>query len=116
MALGRMITLSERAVDQLTRRHPAKVGTGWLIQILWDRGDVEKIATATGEVTWRRQSTQRWRADLFGESLDILSSNPYLERPVPGVFVQPWLLPNPPFPGGEVDVEANELVFRPAAA
>ena len=95
-----MITLTERALDQLTRLHPAEDGTGWLIQIRWDRGDVEKVSEPNGEVTWKRESPQRWRADLFGESLDVLSSNPHLERPVSGVFVQPWLLPNPSFPGG----------------
>jgi hypothetical protein len=111
-----MITLTERALDQLTRQHPAEDGAGWLIQIRWDRGDVEKVSNPSGEVTWRRESPQRWRIDLFGESLDVLSSNPHLEQPAPRVFVQPWLLPNPPFPGGEIDVEANELVFRPPAA
>ena len=111
-----MITLTERARDQLTRQHPATPGMAWLVQIRWDRGDVDKIAGPSGEVTWKRDPPRGWCVDLFGDTLESLVARPQLERPAPGVFVQPWVLPSPPFPGGEIDVEGGDLIFRPDAA
>jgi hypothetical protein len=88
----------------------------WVIQISWVRGDVEKVVDRNGEVSWKREAPRGWCADLFGDTLESLASQPQLERHAPLVFVQPWLLPDPPFPGGEIDIEAGELIFRPNAA
>jgi hypothetical protein len=111
-----MVTLTQRAQDRLTSHAPAAAGMAWVIHIRWDRGDVEKVSDSTGEVTWKREPPRGWCVDLFGDALESLAMQPQLERPAPGIFVQPWLLPNPTFPSGEIDVEGDQLIFRAHAA
>jgi len=111
-----MVTLTQRAQDRLTRQAPAATGMAWVIHIRWDRGDVEKVSDPIGAVTWKRELPRGWCVDLFSDALETLAVQPQLEQPVPGVFVQSWLLPNPPFPSGEIDVEGGQLIFRAHAA
>jgi hypothetical protein len=111
-----MVTLSQRARDLLTCKAPLASGMAWVLQIRWDRGYVEKIADSSGDVTWKRDPPRGWCVDLFGDALESLAAQPHLEQPAPGIFVQPWPLPNPPFPSGEIDAEADQLIFRPHAA
>jgi hypothetical protein len=110
-----MVTLTTRALERLTDHSPGD-GMGWLLSISWDRGDVDKVVAPNGEVSWNRGEPRGWRVDLFGDTLELLTTRTELERRAPRVFVQPWLLPSPSFPGGEVDVDGSELVFRPNAA
>ena len=110
-----MITLTAGAQEKLANRLPGD-GMAWLINIHWDRGDVEKVVERDGEVAFKRQTAPQWRVDLFGDLLETLVARPHLERHAPAIFVQPWLLPNPKFPGGEIDFEEGSLVFRPSAA
>jgi hypothetical protein len=110
-----MITLTTSVQEKLADRSPGD-GMAWLINIHWDRGDVEKVVERDGLVTFKRQAVPHWRVDLFGDRLETLAAHPHLERHAPLIFVQPWLLPNPRFPGGEVDVEDGSLVFRASAA
>jgi hypothetical protein len=111
-----MITLTQRALDRLSRHDLASRGMAWLLSISWDRGDVEKVVSETGEVSWVRAPSKGWCVDMFADDASDLAGRSSLVQPSPGVFVQPWLLPDPPFPGGEIDDEDGRLVLRPPAA
>jgi hypothetical protein len=111
-----MLTLTASARERLTDHQPEEEGMAWVIHIGWERGDVEKVARPDGEVSWKREPPRGWQVALFTDTIESLAAQPQLERHAPRIFVQPWLLPNPQFPGGEIDVEGGDLIFRPAAA
>jgi hypothetical protein len=86
-----------------------------VICITWHRGDVDERRAANGEITWQRTPPHGWQLEVFGDLAGNLAGRPELQQLAPRIFVQPWLLPNPPFPGGVIDAEGGHLVFRPDA-
>jgi hypothetical protein len=86
-----------------------------LICIRWDQGEVDNHRGPNGETVWERTPPRGWSVDAFGDLTELLAQRTDVLRLGPRIFVQPWLLPTPAFPGGEIDVEEGDLVFRPHA-
>jgi hypothetical protein len=107
-----MITISDRALARLDTMVSGNGLDGILLAIRWDRGDADNVRAHDGNTTWIRTPPRGWQIDVFGDSLEVLSKWPELQGFGPRVFVQPWLLPNPPFPGGVIDLEEENIVFK----
>lgn len=107
-----MISITARALARLDTLPSAEGSEGRVLQIRWDRGDADNLRGPDGKNTWIHTPPRGWQVDVFGESLEVLSKRPELQRFGHCVFVQPWLLPNPPFPGGVIDIEDDTVVFK----
>src|SRR5262249_7077668 len=110
--LVHMITISERALARLDTMASGNGLDGILLAIRWDRGDADNVRGPDGSTTWMRTPPRGWQVDVFGDSQEVLSKWPAVKRSGRGLFVQPWLLPNPPFLGGVIDLENDNIVFK----
>jgi hypothetical protein len=107
-----MITITDRALTRLDTMASGNGLDGILLAIRWDRGDADNVRGPDGKTTWIRTPSRGWQVDVFGDSVAVLSKWPELQRFGSRVFAQPWLLPNPPFPGGLIDLEDDNIVFK----
>lgn len=107
-----MINITAAALARLDTLLGDEGGDGLVLQIQWDRGDADNLRGPDGKTTWIHTPPRGWQVDVFGESRELLSKRPELQRLGHRVFVQPWLLPNPPFPGGVIDIEDDDIVFK----
>jgi hypothetical protein len=111
-----MISITAEALARLDTLSSAEGSEGILLAIRWDRGDADNLRGPDGKSTWIHTPPRGWQVDVFGDSVEVLSKRPELQRFGRRVFVQPWLLTNPPFPGGVIDLEDDNIVFKASPA
>jgi hypothetical protein len=111
-----MISITATALARLDTPQNAEDSDGLLLQIRWDPGDADNLRGTDGKNTWIHTPPRGWQVDVFGESLEALSNRPRLQHFGHRVFVQAWPFPNPPFPGGVIDIEGGAIVFKSITA